>query len=277
NPSDIESISVLKDASATAIYGARATNGIVLITTKRGKDQKSVVNVNVYSGVQRAWNRLDMLDARQWMEYRNDLTGTTVFTQEQMDNITIDTDWQDIIFRTAPVNSYEVSTTGGSEKTKFFISGTLYDQEGILIGTDYRRLNARVNVDHQLSDKITIGTSIGLTYAKTNRVESDQTIHGPLPNGISTPAIFPVYNEDGTYNQDGPYSNAVSKANKAINQNFSFRIISNIYADYKITKDLTLSTKWGVDFLIFREHAYESIKTVQRAKYNGLGFEAYIN
>ncbi|MEZ4856267.1 MAG: TonB-dependent receptor [Gelidibacter sp.] len=277
NPSDIESVSVLKDASATAIYGARATNGIVLITTKRGKDQKSVVNVNVYSGVQRAWNRLDMLDARQWMEYRNDLTGTTVFTQEQMDNITIDTDWQDIIFRTAPVNSYEVSTTGGSEKTKFFISGTLYDQEGILIGTDYRRLNARVNVDHQLSDKITIGTSIGLTYAKTNRVESDQTLHGPLPNGISTPAIFPVYNDDGTYNQDGPYSNAVSIANEAINQNFSYRTNSNVYADYKITNDLTFSTKWGVDFLNFREHAYESTKTVQGAKYNGLGFETYSN
>ncbi|HLT33415.1 MAG TPA: TonB-dependent receptor plug domain-containing protein, partial [Aquaticitalea sp.] len=83
NPSDIESISILKDASSTAIYGARASNGIVLITTKRGKAQKATVNVNVYTGVQRAWNRLDMLNARQWMEYRNDLTNSTVFTEEQ--------------------------------------------------------------------------------------------------------------------------------------------------------------------------------------------------
>ncbi|MCJ7759491.1 MAG: TonB-dependent receptor [Gillisia sp.] len=277
NPSDIESISILKDASATAIYGARASNGIVLITTKRGKTQKSVVNVNVYSGLQRVWNKLEMLNAREWMEYRNDLTGTTAFTQEQMDNITIDTDWQDIIFRTAPINSYEVSTTGGSEKTKFFMSGKVFDQEGILIGTDYKRLNGRINVDHQLSDKITIGTSIGLTYAKTNRVESDQTLHGPLPNGISTPAIFPVYNEDGSYNQDGPYSNAVSIANEAINQNFSYRTNSNVYADYNIFDDLTFSTKWGIDFLNFREHAFESRKTVQGAKYNGLGFETYSN
>src|SRR5690606_41380725 len=102
NPSDIESISILKDASSTAIYGARASNGIVLITTKRGKAQKATVNVNVYTGVQRAWNRLDMLNARQWMEYRNDLTNSTVFTEEQMGNITIDTDWQDVIFRKAP-------------------------------------------------------------------------------------------------------------------------------------------------------------------------------
>uniref|UniRef100_UPI003AB5EEA2 SusC/RagA family TonB-linked outer membrane protein n=1 Tax=Winogradskyella sp. TaxID=1883156 RepID=UPI003AB5EEA2 len=176
NPSDIESISVLKDASATAIYGARGSNGIVLITTKRGKEQKSVVSVNVYSGVQQAWNKLDMLNAREWMEYRNDLAGTTVFTPEDIANNTIDTDWQDVIFRTASINSYEASARGGSEKTQYFISGTYLEQEGILIGTDYQRVNARVNVDHQLSDKVKIGTSIGLTHAKTNRVESDQTL-----------------------------------------------------------------------------------------------------
>eukprot|EP01093_Parvamoeba_rugata_P015061 TRINITY_DN5144_c0_g1_i1.p1 TRINITY_DN5144_c0_g1~~TRINITY_DN5144_c0_g1_i1.p1 ORF type:complete len:612 (+),score=141.54 TRINITY_DN5144_c0_g1_i1:1993-3828(+) len=277
NPSDIESISVLKDASATAIYGARGSNGIVLITTKRGKEQKSVVSVNVYSGVQQAWNKLDMLNAREWMEYRNDLAGTTVFTPEDIANNTIDTDWQDVIFRTASINSYEASARGGSEKTQYFISGTYLEQEGILIGTDYQRVNARVNVDHQLSDKVKIGTSIGLTHAKTNRVESDQTLHGPLPNGISTPAIYSVYNEDGSYNQSGPYSNAVSIANEAINQNFSYRTNSNVYLDWDIIEDLTFTTKWGVDFLNFREHAYESTKTVQGAKYNGLGFETYSN
>ncbi|MEO7284837.1 TonB-dependent receptor [Gelidibacter sp.] len=277
NPNEIASISILKDASATAIYGARASNGIVLITTKRGKAQQSVVSVNVFSGMQRAWNKLDMLNAKQWMEYRNDLTGTTVFTPEQMNNITVDTNWQDVIFREAPISSYEVSATGGSEKTKFFISGTLFDQEGILIGTDYNRLNARANIDHQLSDRFTIGTSIGLTYAKTNRVESDQTLHGPLPNGISTPAIFPVYNEDGSYNQTGPYSNPVSIANEAISVNFSYRTNSNFYVDWNIVDHLTFSSKWGVDFLSFREHSYENKKTVQGAKYNGLGFETYAN
>ncbi|MGJ8591902.1 MAG: TonB-dependent receptor [Aquaticitalea sp.] len=277
NPNDIESISVLKDASSTAIYGARASNGIVLITTKRGKEQKAVVSVNIYTGVQRAWNRLDMLDSRQWMEYRNDLTNSTVFTEAQMNNITIDTDWQDVIFRTAPINSYEISANGGSEKTQYFIGGTLFKQQGILIGTNYKRLNGRVNLDHQLSDKFKIGTSIGLTYAKTDRVEGDQTLQGPLPNGISTPAIFPVFNDDGSYNQEGPYSNALSIGNEAINQNFSYRTNSNIYLDYKIIPNLTFTTKWGVDFLNFREHAFENTKTVQGAKYNGLGFETYSN
>lgn len=277
NPNDIESISILKDASATAIYGARGSNGIVLITTKRGKEQKTTIGVNVYSGVQRAWNKLDMLSAREWKQYRNDLTNSTVFTDAEINDNTIDTDWQDVIFRTAPINNYEVSARGGTEKTQFFMSGTLFKQEGILIGTDYDRFSFRANLDHKISDKFKVGSSIGLSYAHTDRVESDQTLHGPLPNGISTPAIFPVYNEDGSYNQDGPYANPVSIANEAINENFSYRTNSNIYIDYNILDDLTFSSKLGIDFLNFREHGYESTKTIQGAKYNGLGFETYSN
>ncbi len=277
NPNDIETISVLKDAAAAAIYGARASNGVVIITTKRGSKQKSTINFNAYYGVQQAWKTLDMLDAKEWMLYRNDLAGSEVFSPDDINNIRINTDWQDVIFRTAPISNYELSSSSGNEKTSIFMSGNFFKQEGILIGTDYQRLNGRVNVDHKMTQKMTLGASIGLSYAKTNRVEGDQSLHGPLPNGISTPAIYPIYNEDGSYNQEGPYSNAVSIANEAINQNFSYRTISNIYADYKILPGLTFSTKWGVDFLNFREHAYESIKTVQGAKYNGLGFETYSN
>ena len=277
SPNDIESISVLKDAAAAAIYGARASNGVVLITTKRGGNQKSVINFNAYYGVQQAWKTLDMLNAKDWMLYRNDLAGSEVFTPDDINNIKINTDWQQVIFRTAPMSNYELSSTSGNDKTSVFMSGNLFQQEGILVGTDYQRINGRLNVDHKMSKKMTVGASIGLSRAKTNRVEGDQSLHGPLPNGISTPAIFPVYNADGTYNQEGPYSNAISIANEAINQNFSFRTIANVYADYKILPGLTFSTKWGADFLNFREHAYESIKTVQGAKFNGLGFETYTN
>lgn len=277
NPNDIETISILKDAAAASIYGARASNGVVIITTKRGSDKKPVINFNAYYGVQQAWKRLEMLDAKEWMLYRNDLAGTEVFSQDDINNIKVNVDWQDVIFRTAPMSNYELSSTSGNDKTRVFMSGNWFKQEGILIGTDYQRLNGRLNVDHKMSSKLTVGTSIGLSFAKTNRVEGDQSLHGPLPNGISTPAIFPIYNEDGSYNQDGPYSNALSIANEAINQNFSYRTIANAYGDYKILPGLTFSTKWGMDFLNFREHAYESTKTVQGAKYNGLGFETYTN
>jgi len=277
NPNDIESISVLKDASAAAIYGARASNGVVLITTKRGAVKKPVITFNSYYGMQQAWRKLEMMDAKDWMLYRNDLEEKEVFTQNQINNITTNTDWQDEIFRTAPMSSYELSATGGNADTRYFISGGMFNQEGILIGTDYSRLNARMNLDQKINDKLNTGVSIGITYAKTDRVEGDQSLHGPLPNGISTPAIFPVYNEDGTYNQEGPYSNAVSIAEEAINQNFSFRTIGNIYADYRILPRLVFTTKWGTDFLNLREHAYESVNTVQGDKYNGLGFETYSN
>jgi TonB-linked SusC/RagA family outer membrane protein len=276
NPNDIESISVLKDAAAASIYGARATNGVVVITTKRGKNEKSHISLSATHGVQQVWKKLKMLDARQWMEYRNDLAGSKVFTDDQMNNTTVNTNWQDIIFRNAPTSTVELSAAGGNEKTRFFLSGDYYQEEGALIGTDYNRLNGRLNVDHSLTDKISLGASIGISYAKTNRVEGDQSTHGVLPNGISTPAIFPVYNEDGSYNQDGPYSNAVSIANEATNQNFSFRTIGNTFLTYNILPNLSFTTKWGIDFLNFREHAFE-YNTVQGQKYNGLGFETYTN
>lgn len=275
NPNEIESITVLKDASAAAIYGARASNGVVLITTKRGKDQPSKISLNAWYGVQQAWRRLDMMDTRDWMLYRNDLAGAEVFSQEDINNIQVNTDWQDVIFRTAPTSSYEISSTGGNNRTKVFISGNFFQQDGIVIGSDYRRINGRLNIDHQLRKNLTVGASVGLSHAKTNRIEGDQSLHGPLPNGISTPAIFPVYNADGSYNQEGPYSNAVSIANEAINENFSLRSVANVFAEYRILPGLSFTTKWGVDWLNFREHAYESIKTVQGAKYNGLGFETY--
>jgi TonB-linked SusC/RagA family outer membrane protein len=280
NPNDIESMSVLKDAATAAIYGARASNGVVLITTKRGKSGKSVIGFNAYYGVQQAWNTLDMLNTEQWMEYRNDLAGSAVFSEADIVKAhagdTTNTDWQDVIFRTAPIASYELSATGGNDKTRFFISGSYFDQKGILIGTRFQRMNTRVNVDHSINDKFRIGTSIGLTYSTSNRVEGDQSLNGPLPNGISTPAIFPVYDPDGSYNQDGPYANPVSIANDATNENFTYRVIANMFGEYEILPGLTLTSKWGIDFYNLREHAFE-FKTQQGQKYNGLGFETYTN
>jgi len=276
NPNEIESFSILKDAAAAAIYGARGSNGVVLITTKRGKSGASVISFNTYHGVQQTWKQLDMLNTRQWMEYRNDLTNSTIFTEADMAKDTTNTNWQNAIFRSAPIASYDLSVNGGDEKTKFFASGSYFNQGGIVIGSNYQRANARINVDHKVNSKLNIGTSIGLTYSKTNRIEGDQSLHGPLPNGISTPSIYPVYNANGSYNQAGPYSNAVSIANEATNENFTYRTLGNIFAEYQIIPGLSITSKWAVDFLNFREHAFE-YNTVQGAKYNGLGFETYTN
>jgi TonB-dependent starch-binding outer membrane protein SusC len=280
NPSEIESFSVLKDAAAAAIYGARASNGVILITTKRGKTGASTITFNTYHGVQQVWNTLDMLKTHDWMAYRNDLAGAEIYTEEDMTRDTTNTDWQDVIFRSAPISSYDLSMTGGDEKTRFFISGSYFSQDGIIIGSAFKRMNGRVNLDHKVNEKFNVGTSIGFTYSKTNRIESDASLHGPLPNGISTPSIYPVYDydEDGkrTYNQSGPYSNPVSIANEATNENFTYRLISNVFGEYQIIPGLTVTSKWAIDFYNLREHAFE-FNTVQGQKYEGLGFETYTN
>jgi TonB-dependent starch-binding outer membrane protein SusC len=120
NPNDIESITILKDASAAAIYGARATNGVILITTRRGSHQKTNINFNSSFGWQEVAKKLELLNADQWHEYR----GT------QPDPVhPVDVNWLDQIFRVAPMSSYELSASGGDDKTQFFISGNYYNQE----------------------------------------------------------------------------------------------------------------------------------------------------
>ncbi|MFO8022884.1 MAG: TonB-dependent receptor [Perlabentimonas sp.] len=279
NPNDIESISILRDASAAAIYGARASNGVVLITTKRGKSQKTKISFNTYQGFQQVERTLDMLNASQWMEYRNHMNieggRSPEFTEEEIANPAVDTDWLSEIFRTAPISNYELSFNGGDEKTTFFISGTLFDQKGILKGTDYQRLSGRANLDHRISDKFKVGVSYSVSNSLNNRVEGDQSLHGPLPNAITLPPVHPVYDEEGNYDQSGPYANPVSIINEAINQASSFRNIANFDAEYRLIDGLTLNAKIGLDYLNLNEHSYDPVTTRQGSTYNGQGFETF--
>ena len=265
NPNDIESITVLKDASAAAIYGARAANGVILITTKRGAMKKTALSFNFSQGIQQVAKKLDMMDAAQWNEYKG------------LQPNGIDTKWLDEVFRTAPTSNYELSASGGDERTKFFISGTYYQQTGVLLGTSYERLNGRMNLDHKVNDRLLIGSSLSLSYALTNRVEGDQSLNGPLPNAISLLPINKVFNDDGSYNEDGAFANPVAIATEAINQTHSYRTLGNVFADYTISKNLIFSTKWSIDLLNLREHSYDPITTRQGKRSNGIGLFASSN
>lgn len=265
NPNDIESITVLKDASAAAIYGARAANGVILITTKRGAQKKTAISLNITQGIQQLAKKLDMMNADQWNAYKG------------LPSNGINTDWLGEIFRIAPTSNYELSAAGGDEKTKFFLSGTYYNQDGILLGTSYERLNGRINLDHQLNERLTIGSNLSLAYSLNNRVEGDQSLNAPLPNSISLLPIIPVYNEDGSYNEDGAFANPVAIANEAINETHSYRTLGNLFADYRISKQLVFSTKWSIDLLNLREHSYDPITTRQGNRSNGIGIFASSN
>lgn len=269
NPNDIESVTVLKDASSAAIYGARATNGVILITTKRGQEQETRINFNASYGIQDIENRLEMLNASQW----HDLKGTQPDNPDDM----VDTDWLSHVLRTSPTQSYELSATGGDEKTRFFVSGNYFDQEGILLGTSYERLSGRVNLDHKVNDNLDLGMDVDFSYSLNNRVEGDQSLNAPLANAIANPPIYPVYNEDGSYNEDAPFANPVAIGEEAINEAHSYRTLGNVSADYRILDQLSFSTKWGFDYLSLREHSYDPATTRQGARSNGIGLEGQNN
>lgn len=263
NPNDIEQVTILKDASATAIYGARASNGVILITTKKGNQQKTSVNVNASYG----WQTLpaerlpELMNAAQWNEYK----GTNVQG--------IDTDWMKEILQVAPTSNTELSLSSGNEKTRLFISGNYYNQEGTVKGTSYDRYSGRLNVDHKILQNLTIGANVSLNYSKNQRVEGDQTLFGPLPNALSIPAIYPVYNEDGSYNELGPYANPVAIYKETNNVAFTNRTNGNVFLEYKFLDGFSFTTKWGADIYNLREHGYDPVTTRQGAKYNGLCIE----
>jgi len=264
NPNDIESFTILKDASATAIYGARASNGVILITTKKGNSQKTNVNLSTSYGWQTmpAERIPDLMNAAQWNEFKGtDVQGT-------------DTDWMKEILQVAPTSNTELSVSSGNDKTRLFISGNLYSQDGTVKSTSFNRYSGRINVDHKLLPDLTIGAGVSMTYSVNYRVEGDQTLYGPLPNALSIPAIYPVYNEDGTYNEDGPYANPVSIINETKNVAYTNRNNGNIYLDYKFLDGFTFTSKWSADVYNLREHEYDPITTAQGLKYNGLGIEA---
>lgn len=263
NPNDIESFTILKDASATAIYGARASNGVILITTKKGSLQKTDISLNTSYGWQSipAERIPELMNAAQWNEYK----GTTVEG--------IDTDWMKEILQVAPTSNNELSVSTGNNKTRLFISGSYFKQDGTVKSTSFDRYSGRMNVDHKITENLTIGGSASMSYSKNKRVEGDQTLFGPLPNALSIPAIYPVYNADGSYNEDGPYANPVAIINETQNIAYTNRNGGNVYLEYKCKNGFTFTSKWSADIYSLREHEYDPINTRQGAKYNGLGIE----
>ncbi len=263
NPNDIESVTILKDASATTIYGARASNGVILITTKKGSRGLSNITFNTSHGWQSLPKErlLKMMNADQWNEYK----GTHVEG--------INTDWMKEILQVAPTSNSELAISSGSDKYRLFISGNYFDQGGVVKGSSYQRYSGRINTDYKIVPNLTIGGGVSLTYSKNERVEGDATLNGPLPNAMSIPAIFPVYDSTGKYDETGPYANPVAIANGSVNNAYTNRNNGNVYMEYKFLNAFTFTAKLGADNYNLREHSYDPITTRQGARYKGLGIE----
>jgi TonB-linked SusC/RagA family outer membrane protein len=162
NPSDVESVEILKDASATAIYGARGANGVVLITTKRGKLGVTSIQAESYVGVQKITKIIPVLNATQFAQLENEVYKTTIYANPE--NEGEGTNWQDEIYRSAKIQNYMVSAAGGSDKTKFSVSANYFDQDGIVIGSNFKRYSLRATLDHSINERFKFGATILSSY-----------------------------------------------------------------------------------------------------------------
>ena len=300
NPNDIESVDVLKDASATAIFGSRGANGVMMITTKRGKAGRSRINFDYYTGVQEISKKMDMLNAQQFAEFSKEasnnaylerVTGAQAsdpnsvraagnryrYPRGEYPGIDFDNpaslnsyDYQSLIFRQAPISSYQLSGSGGTEKIQYMVSGNYLKQDGIINTSGLKRYTFRSNIDAQLSPKLKIGMSVSPSFTTERRVNSDGhwASNGVINAALSQAPIIPIYQADGvTYNSQasiaGAYdwagvTNPVANITELDNTATTLRLLGNTYADLTIWKTLKYRATFGADLNYFRQNQFQT-------------------
>lgn len=307
NSNDIESIEILKDASAGAIYGSRAANGVVLITTKRGKAGKTNVSINYQLGSSEATRRVDFLNADQYVKFytmaannRDRIDGVETTDPDSytqyilgeggfLDYYSLGTYntpnqkeylWQDQAFQKGPMQQLDFQLNGGSEKTKFFLSGQYLDQTGTIIGNELDRLSTRMNLDHQAYNWLQVGLSMGLSRTVNKRLPGDNAFSNPLQMAALTPLT--PFNDPETGLPTGTppgevgvplYFNPIISINYSSFVATSFRNLTNAFAQINIVPGLRFRSELGIDLLNQNEEGYyqsQNIRNVSTAS-SGLG------
>ena len=255
NPADIVSMEILKDASATAIYGAQGANGVVLITTKRGKAGDAKISYDGMFAVSRQTRRLDMMNLRQYAEFYNDLAAvgemsdpSEVYSDPSI--LGVGTNWQDAIFRTALQHQHQISVSGGTEKVQYYVSGSYMDQQGTIIGSNFNRFSVRTNLDAQLKEWIKLGLSA--TYANTNDdLKLADSSQGLIYYSLTTRPDVPIYDMDGNYasiiDEHNTNPNPIGIAMEddiLLNRQ---KLTGNIFADVTPVKHLVWRAELGFD------------------------------
>ena len=246
NFADVESIQILKDASASAIYGSRAANGVVLITTKKGQTGKATFDVDYNVGTQQVLELNDLLGAADYITAVNEArtnVGLGALTAG-----TGSTDWQDELFRDALVQKLTLSSSGGSENVKYYTSLGYDNQEGTLLGTNYERISGRLNVDGRISDKFKVGNNLTMSWSQDNIQSNDNFIIGPYFSALFARPDVDVRTASGAFSNAATPDNPVA-ATEYNNDFDNYRILGNIFAEVEPVQDLTVKTSFGVDYL----------------------------
>jgi TonB-linked SusC/RagA family outer membrane protein len=252
DPNDIESIEVLKDASAVAIYGARGANGVVLISTKRGRAGANTVSFASYYGVKQVRRTLPLLDATQFAQMANAARAAVSQPPFYTDIPALGrgTDWQNAIFRTASTRNYDLSFSGGDASTTYYASGSLLQDDGVIIGSDLTRGSFRLNLDRTVNRKLRLGSRLGLSRSQGQVLPA-----GVVLDALTAPPTIPVQSADGEYTAGSnplngrPFHNPVAAAMEITNREVQNRVIGNAFVEYDIREGLTFHSTAGLDFL----------------------------
>ncbi len=285
NPAEIESFEVLMDASATAIYGSQATNGVILITTKRGKRQSApTVGYQFSTGFQQLPQRLPVMNLREHAAIIRDRAVVWGFDEraefQNPEYLGEGTDWQDVLFRTSQVSEHNVSLSGGDDKTSYFLSGTYYQNDGIAFGSEIKRMSLRLNLDNQTTKWLKIGTKLQLVNIdeKVNATSS-----GIIQKALTQTPDIAVRNPDGSWG--GPHNEsgwvprtenpfALAEINK--DEANRKQVYANAYADVNIIKGMVLRNQVGGNFSIYnRERFYPSYVMGNRVKPDSEAYSDY--
>ncbi len=263
NPEDIENISVLKDASSTAIYGSRGANGVIMITTKKGKSGKTQIGYSNYFGVQNLRKRIDVLNAQDFANLQNEVTQNNnitknenkplPWTDEQIRNLGKGTDWQDLVYRSAMVQNHDLNLSGGNDATKYYTSFGYLNQDGIIRNSGFQRLSFRGNIEHRLWDRVTFATSMSLQNSKYNKAQYQSADGGGgIPwSSMVLPPTMQVYDQNGNYTKFTGVSwgetNPVGLSENWNNTSNNLRIIGNASLAVDIMDGLKLKSSIGID------------------------------
>ncbi|WP_262732674.1 SusC/RagA family TonB-linked outer membrane protein [Gaetbulibacter sp. NE] len=246
NPSDIDTITVLKDASSSAIYGAQGANGVVLITTKRGTTAKPEISLDTYSGFSQVWKTLPVLNGEQYRDLMTEMGLST-----DWENYTERTDWQNEIFQNGFSQNYQASVSGRSESTNYFVSAGYLSQEGAVRSSEMQRTNFKINLDQEINDWLKVGTRMAYTIYSDVDVNDNNSVNqgGVLLGALTTPSIIGVFNEDGMFTSN-PFQNWENPlaSTDGLDREFNEqRIIGNIYLEAKFLKNFKYRFNYGID------------------------------
>lgn len=288
NPNDIESIQILKDASAKAIYGSRAANGVVLITTKRGKaNQKTTITADVQRGMTDLVKRPSLLNSTQLVELQREAVLNAGQDPDKLGLIKgvtdgINTNWLDMVLRKGIYQQYQVSSQGGNERTRFYLSGNYRGEEGVLLKNSFNRMSGTMTLDHNATQKLSFGTNLTLSRALNNRVAGDNYLDGVYSGAIASLPYYSPYNEQGKVYVPGdanypgfPNFNPVGEALFPRQQVLTVKMLGGIYAEYEFAQNLRFRSKASFDYNSIIENIYLPTSTNTGGYNESVGKQGY--